>query len=116
MNIVHIQKNIHTSPRKLRLVADLVRNMKPAQAIVTLQFTPKAAALPLQKAIKTVLANARMQNLDVENMVFKSVEVNEETKSRRIRVAGKGRTRPYYRRTSQMRITLSENAEKGVQS
>jgi large subunit ribosomal protein L22 len=111
MNIVHIQKGINTSPRKLRLVADLVRNMKPSQALVTLQFTPKAAALPLSKAIKTVLANAKMQNLDSETMTFKALEINEGLRMRRMRAGGRSKRKPYTRKMSQIKITLTNDVE-----
>ena len=47
-----IQKYIRTSPRKLRFVADAIRSLSPKNALDYLKFTPKAAALPLSKAIK----------------------------------------------------------------
>jgi len=54
---VHIQKNLGHSPRKMRLVADMVRKLSPEAALKVLQFTNKAAAIDLSKAIKTALAN-----------------------------------------------------------
>lgn len=111
MEIITIQKNIHTSPRKLRLVADLVRKMKPSDALEALQFTNKAAALLLAKAIKTVLASARQQNLDTNTLVFKKLEINEGTKMRRFRAQAKGMVSPYKKRLSQIRIILTD--EKG---
>jgi len=112
MEITTIQKNIHTSPRKLRLVASLVRNMKPGKALQTLQFTQKAAALPLAKAIKTVLANAKQQNLETESLNFKKLEINEGIRMRRFRAQAKSRTNPYKKRTSQFKIVLSDDPEK----
>ena len=111
MEIITIQKNIHTTPRKLRLVADMVRKMKPGAALQVLAFTNKAAAEPLSKAIKTVLANAAQQKLDQESLVFKSLEINEGLKYRRVRAGARGRAKPYKRRMSHIKIVLSD--EKG---
>lgn len=108
MEIYTIQKNIHDSPRKMRLVADMIRKMKPMAAIQILEFTNKAAALPLSKAIKTVLGNAKSQNLDVEQMIFKSIEVNEGIKMKRFRAGTKGRAKPYKKRFSQIKIVLTD--------
>ncbi len=116
MEITHIQKNIHTSPRKLRLVADLVRSLKPSLAIQALNFTPKAAASDLAKAIKTSLANATVQNLDASILVFKRLEVNEELKMKRMRAAGRSRRRPYVKKTSQVKIVLSDEVKGGASS
>lgn len=105
MEYRHIQKNLTTSPRKLRLVTDMIRKMSPAQALDTLMFTQKAAAVPLLKAIKTALANAK-----TDQVVFKTIEVNEGMKLKRYRAgtAGRGRGRPYKRRWSHIKIVLSD--------
>lgn len=105
MEYTTIQKNITTSPRKLRLVADMVRKMSPFMALQTLEFTNKAAAKSLAKAIKTVLANAGK-----DDVVFKSMEINEGPKLKRYRVgtAGRGRGRPYRRRWSHIKVVLTD--------
>ena len=107
MEYMTIQKNLKSSPRKLRLVADMVRKMTPAQAVLQLQFTNTAAAPLLAKVIKTVLANGG----NGENLVFKSIEVNEGMKMRRIRVgtAGRGRNRPYKKRMSNVKIVVTDD-------
>lgn len=105
-----IQKYVHTSPRKFRLVADLVRKMTPDKALETLRFTNKAASLDLIKAIKTVMANAKTKGM--ENINFKVVEINEGSRMKRFRAGAKGRTRPYKRRMSHIKIILTDNTEK----
>ena len=107
MEIYTIQKNISHSPRKLRLVADMVRKMRPEQALDILQFTNKAAALDLSKAIKTALSNANGQS----GLVFKSIEINEGPKMRRYRMgtAGRGRGRPYKKRLSHIKVVLTDD-------
>jgi large subunit ribosomal protein L22 len=111
MEYVHTQKNLGHTPRKMKLVADMVRKMKPQKALevlrFTLRFTPKAAAVDLAKAIKTALANTGPHS---DHMVFKHLEVNEGADIKRYRVgtAGRGRGRPYEKRRSQIKITLVE--------
>lgn len=108
MEILSIQKNIHSSPRKMRLVVDMVRRMKPEMAVSQLQFTNKTAALSLSKAIKTVLGNAKHQKMDPSQMIFKSIEVNEGIKMKRFRAGTKGRAKPYKKRLSQIKIVLTD--------
>lgn len=105
---ITIQKNLGHSPRKLRLVADMIRKMTPLKAVGALQFTNRAAAIDLAKAIKTALANAGGHADHVE---FKSIEINEGLKIKRYRVgtAGRGRGRPYKKRLSHIKIVLSED-------
>lgn len=112
MEFTTIQKYIHTSPRKLRLVADMVRKMKPASALVNLQFTNKAAAEPLAKAIKTVLANAKQQNASVDSLVFKSIEINESVKLKRHQPQARGRVNPFKKRMSHIKVVLAAEVAK----
>ncbi len=108
MEIQTIQRNIHTTPRKLRLVADLVRKMKPAQAIQTLKFTNRAAAVDLSKAIKTVVANAVQQNMDPMNLEFRRLEINEGPTMKRFRAGTRGRIKRYQKRTSEIKIVVAQ--------
>lgn len=106
MEYTAIQKNIGHSPRKLRLVADMVRKMTPKQALMTLEFTNRAAAEDMAKAIKTALANGG----NLPTLGFKTIEINEGSKMKRYRVgtAGRGRGRPYKKKLSHIKIVLSD--------
>ncbi|MBI2020306.1 50S ribosomal protein L22 [Candidatus Daviesbacteria bacterium] len=106
-----IQKYIHSSPRKLRLVADMVREIEPARALDILTITPKSAAKDLSSAIRTALANAKQKGLDESKVTFKKIEINEGTKMKRYRAGARGRAKPYARRMSHIKIVLSD--EKG---
>ena len=106
MEFIHTQKNIHHTPRKLRLVADMVRKMTPDIAIQTLQFTNKAAAIDLLKALKSAVANANNR----PNLGIKHLEINEAMKLRRGRPAPRGRMRPYKLRMSHIKVTLTDEA------
>lgn len=104
MQYMTIQKNITSSPRKLRLVADLVRNQSPMQALITLKFANKAASIPLTKAIKTVLANSGNR----EDVAFKTIEINEGPKLKRFRAGSRGHADPYVRRWSHIKVVLTD--------
>lgn len=108
MEITSIQKYLHTSPRKLRLVSDMVRKMTPVEALNILRITPKYAAKDLEKALETVLANAKQQGLDASKMNFKHLEINESMKMRRFRAGTRGRAKPYKKRMSHIKIVLSD--------
>lgn len=111
MEVMTIQKYIHTPSRKLRLVADMVREMEPLQAVDVLRMTPKAAAKDLIKALQTVLANAKQRGLDAEKVRFKKIEINESTKMRRFRAGTRGRVKPYKRRMSHIKIVISDEGK-----
>lgn len=111
MEITSIQKNLHNTPRKIRLVVDMIKKMKPLAAVQILEFTNKSAALPVSKAIQTVLGNAKSQNLDATQMIFKSIEVNEATKLKRYRPGTKGRAKPYAKRMTHIKIVLTDDVK-----
>lgn len=108
MEITTIQKYIHTSPRKLRLVADMIRKMEPVRALGILRVTPKYAAKDLTKALETVLANAKVAGMDVEKINFKKIEIDESMKMRRFQAGTRGRVKPYKRRMAHIKIVLSD--------
>lgn len=110
MEYMTIQKNLGHSPRKLRLVADMIRKMRPEQALMILKFTNKAAAPTLAKAITTVLANAAVTG-QTGQLAFKTIEVNEGIKMRRSRSAARGRSRPYKKKFSQIKIVLTDDVK-----
>ena len=109
MEITTIQKYIHTSPRKLRLVADLIRKMEPVKALDVLRVTHKYAAKDLVKAIETVLANVRQAGMDVNKVNFKKLEIDESMSSKRFRAGTRGRAKPYKKRMSHIKIVLTDN-------
>lgn len=112
MEIKSVQKFVKTSPRKLRLVANLAKKMKPAEAIETLPFSRKRAADPLVKVIKTAIANAKERGLKEENLIFKEIQINEGPRLKRGRPASRGVWHPYKRRMSHIRVVLEEKKKK----
>lgn len=109
MEVTTIQKYMHTSPRKLRLVADMVRKMSPVAALNILRVTPKYAARDLAKALETVLANAKQLGLTEESVSFKKLEIDESTKMRRFHAGTRGRVKPFKRRMAHIKIVLTDD-------
>lgn len=106
MDITNTQKYIHSTPRKLRLVADMIRKMEPDQAVEALRFSSRVAAKDLSKAIKTALANAKVKGVD--NLVFKTIEINEGPAMKRFMAGTRGRAKPYEKRMSHIKVVLTE--------
>ena len=99
--------NLRQSPRKVRVVADLVRGKKVADAILSMQFTEKRASQPIRKLIESALANAKAQSIETADLIVKSIEVNGgKILYRRMPVAH-GSAHPIRKRTSQISISLA---------
>lgn len=104
------------SPRKVRLIADLVRGKKVADAIDLLTFTPKRAAAPVKKLLSSAVANAKNLNLPAEELVVKEIKVDEGATLYRRRPRSRGMANPIRKRTSHISVTLSEVAKKPAAS
>ncbi|MBM9834702.1 50S ribosomal protein L22, partial [Enterococcus faecalis] len=71
-------KTVRVSPRKSRLVIDLIRGKSVAEAIAILKFTPNKAAGIIEKVLMSAIANAENNfDLDVENLIVSEAFVNE---------------------------------------
>lgn len=106
MLIKSIQKNVRQSPRKLRLVTHLLKDLTPLEAYEKLPFVKKRSADPIRKTIGTALANAREQGLNDTDLEFKEIQVNEGPVLKRWRAGARGMAKPYKRRWSHIRIVL----------
>ncbi len=96
------------SAQKVRLVADLIRGRNVQEAVNLLQLTPKAAARPLAKLLKSAIANAehRESAVDVDRLFVKEIFVDAGPSMKRIRPAPMGRAFRVLKRTSHITIKL----------
>ncbi|GGC99942.1 50S ribosomal protein L22 [Enterococcus wangshanyuanii] len=102
-------KTVRVSPRKSRLVIDLVRGKSVADAISILKFTPNKAAGVIEKVLMSAIANAENNfDLDVENLVVSEAFVNEGPTMKRFRPRAKGSASPINKRTSHITVVVSE--------
>ncbi len=104
------------SPRKMRLVADMIRGMDVQDALDTLQFTKKAAAEPIRKLLLSAMNNWEQKNegerIEDANLYIKEIYVDEGGMLKRIRPRAQGRAFPIRRRFSHVTIILdSKNLE-----
>lgn len=95
------------SPRKVGEVASLVRGRSVDDALVILQNTPRRAALPVLKTIKSAAANAtHNHNYKSEGLRIVEITVNHGPRTKRYRPAAMGRALPFQRRSSHIRVMV----------
>lgn len=95
------------SPRKVRLVTDLIKGKRVEEALVALQFLPKRASEPIAKLIKSAVANARVKGEDPMTLKVKSITVDSAGQLVRFMPRAQGRATPIHRRRSLVRLVLS---------
>lgn len=103
-----ILKNYRQSPRKVRLIADLVRGKKASDALATLQFVDKRAAGPFAKVIESAVANATQAGKNADKLFIKTVTVDKAPTMRRIRPRARGSASRINKRNSHIRVELAE--------
>ena len=103
-----VAKGVDQTPRKIGLVAGLVRGRTVADALVILQHTPKRAAKPVAKVIASAQANAiNNHNIDAKSLVLHTVSVTAGPRLKRFKPASRGRALPFQKRTSHIQIVIS---------
>lgn len=101
--------NLRTAPRKVRLVIDLVRGKKVAQAQSILLFTTNKSARPVLKLLNSAIASATHDlHLDEANLYISKITADEGPKLKRWHPMSRGRAFPIIKRSSRIELTLSE--------
>ncbi len=101
--------NLRTAPRKVRLVADLVRGKNVAQAQSILTFTVGRACQPVLKLLNSAVASAKHDmQLDESNLYISELRVDEGPKLKRWHPMSRGRAYPIEKKTSHIILVLSE--------
>ena len=103
-------QNYHQSPRKVRLVADLVRGKTVAQAKDALAFMPQKSAPDVEKLLNSAVANAREKGLSAENLFVKMIQVNKGIAMRRFKPMARGRAAQFRKTMSIVTLELGEIA------
>ena len=104
---------VRISTRKVRLVADSIRNMPVQDALIALQLTKKHGSYALIKALKSAMANAVNNNKMVaQDLVIARLEVNEGPFLKRFHASTRGRIHGYKKRSSHITVTLKEKEQK----
>ena len=109
MEVKAISKNIGTSPRKLRLIADLVRGKKVDDALTILKFLPSPSAQSVAKAVKSAAANAENNyEMTPSDLKITNILVDEGRTMKRFRAGPRGRVKPILKRSSHITVIVKE--------
>ena len=101
-------KYIRISPRKVRLVADLVRKMEVNKALDQIKFSGKKSAKPLSKLINSAIANAANNfELDKNNLYIKEIRVDEGQTLKRWMPKARGRATPIMKKSQPYKYNFS---------
>jgi large subunit ribosomal protein L22 len=101
-------KNYRQSPRKVRLVAGLIKGKSVMEAIAELDFLAKRAGLPLKKLLLSAVANAKQNGLEMENLFIKELRVDKGIVMKRMMPAAMGTGHKINKRTSHINLLLGE--------
>lgn len=102
---------LRLAPRKVRVIADTVRGKQVEAALAQLKWTPKAAARPVAKLIRSAIANAEQKakgNLDIDRLYVKTIMVDQGPTMRRFMPRAMGRATRINKKTSHVTVELGE--------
>jgi large subunit ribosomal protein L22 len=101
------QKGVRISPRKVAVVASLVRGRSVEDALTILNYTPRRAALPVKEAIKSAAANAEHNHsYKPGTLEITEISVTSGPRLKRFIPAARGRARRFQRKTSHIRVVV----------
>jgi large subunit ribosomal protein L22 len=104
-----ILSNIRVSPRKLNLVAGMIRNLPAGQAVATLTFSKRRIAQQVKKTLESAIANAENNHqLDVDQLYVTRAEVGKSIVMKRFMARGRGRSSRIEKWFSHLKIVVSE--------
>ena len=111
--------NVPTSPRKMRLVADLVRGMDADKALYVLQFSPKEASRRLYKLLLSAIANWKEKNegsrIEESRLYIKEVFVDSGRMLKRVQPAPQGRAHRIRKRSNHVTLIVDDRMAKVVE-
>ncbi|OGN03895.1 MAG: 50S ribosomal protein L22 [Candidatus Yanofskybacteria bacterium RIFCSPHIGHO2_01_FULL_44_17] len=109
MQVISQLNNLRISPRKVRLVARVIKGLDAIAAKYQLDYIIKRSSKPISRLLDSALANAHNNfGLARENLFIKDIVVNEGPKLKRFRPKGFGMTSPLEKKTSKIKIILDE--------
>ncbi|MEZ7885126.1 hypothetical protein SDC9_79176 [bioreactor metagenome] len=109
--------DVPTSPRKMRLVADIIRGVEVNRALDILKYTKKEASVRLEKLLRSAIANWESKNeadrkeLENGNICVQSIMVGQGRSLKRIRTAPQGRAARIRKRSNHVTIVLGKKSQ-----
>lgn len=104
--------NYRQSPRKVRLVADVIRGKSVTRALVALEMLPKRAALPLAKLLRSAVSNAKSKGMSEENLFVSRIAVDKGLVLKRSMPRARGSASMIHKRSSKVTLALGEKKAK----
>jgi len=115
MDIASAQlNNYHQSPRKVRLVADVIRGKGVVSALIALDMLPKRASLPLSKLVRSAVANAKAKGSSPENLYISRISVDKGVILKRSMPRARGSASRINKRLSKITLALAEKGKAAV--
>ena len=109
MEVQAISRNIRISPRKVRIVANLIRGKKAGEAISILHNTPKAASKIIEKCLRSAMANAeKNNNMNIDNLYISTIIVVAGPIMKRVHPRFRGQAFGIMKRTSTLTVKVFE--------
>ncbi|MFW6075091.1 MAG: 50S ribosomal protein L22 [Chloroflexota bacterium] len=109
MEVKSQNRRIRISPRKMRLVCDLVRGRDVEEALAVLRFTPNKSAAEIARTIRAAQADAEnVHDLDPDALYVKTIYADQGPTYRRWRARARGRVNRRLKRTSHLTVILDE--------
>ena len=109
-----VLKNCPTSPRKMRLVADLVRGVEVNKALNMLHYSPKEAAGRLEKLLLSAIANWQQKNegvrIEESDLFVKEIQVDSARQLKRLRPAPQGRAHRIRKRSNHVTVIVDSRS------
>jgi large subunit ribosomal protein L22 len=107
-----VLRNLRISPRKLNLVAGLIRNRTASEAVATLTFSKRRIAQDVRKVLESAIANAENNHqLDVDRLIVTRAEVGKSVVMRRFHARGRGRSARIEKWFSHLKIVVAERSQ-----
>ncbi len=107
-----VLRNLRISPRKLNLVAGLIRNRAASEAVATLTFSKRRIAQDVRKVLESAIANAENNHqLDVDRLVVTRAEVGKSVVMRRFHARGRGRSARIEKWFTHLKIVVAERSQ-----
>ncbi len=109
MDVKATAKFVRITPRKARIVVDLIRGKKVAEAFAILRFTPKAASPIVEKVLKSAVANAENNfDMDVDELKVAAAYVDQGPTMKRIHPRSRGQAFKILKRTSHITVVVND--------
>jgi len=104
--------NYRQSPRKVRLIADLIRGKSTERALALLANLPKRGSDPMASLVRSAIANAQAKGLAASDLYISAIQVNGGVVFKRMMPRARGRGAPIRKKSSHITIALAKKAPK----